>query len=229
MKRYLRDHEIDWNVWSLRYLFIFLHKTDDQICSFLYTYSELWVVEPSIIGIILDIFLFPIFSFSWLSIYRVRTTCSVSGPFSIDGVLGPVRWEDLAKIHFVEMCKEIIRFHPPVTIILENVVELFFKTFMIIPSFIFICEFTCPLSATPRVSDSDKLKSINLFDLKDTISVIEKNTGVTTTFFFVAIFVFYGVGTTDQESLRVIFLKLLPELTTFNRLCNLWSSEMELL
>ena len=114
------------------------------------------------------------------------------------------------------MSAEVIVSHPPVTVTFENIVELFFKTFVVIPSLVLISELTSPLSLTPRVSDSNQLEAIDFSNLLDTISVIEKNTRVTHTFLLVSILIFYSVCTPEKEALRVVFLQIFPELTALD-------------
>lgn len=163
-------HEVHWNVWSLRYFLVVLHQTYNQVSLFLHWNSELWVIEPSIIGIVHNccIFVFFVhFSIDW-----IWSTCSVSIPFTINWELWPSSWENLAKIHFIEVRTEILIFHPPVTIIFEGVLKFFLQTLMVIPSFIFISEFTSPFTLTPWISDSNQLKTINISNLLNTESMI---------------------------------------------------------
>jgi len=93
---------------------------------------------------------------------------------------------------------EVLKLHPPVTVTLKGVIQLFLKSFMVIPSFIFISEFTCPFTLTPRVSDSDKLKGIHFSNLLDTISVIEEDTGVSHSFLIVVIVILHCVRATKK-------------------------------
>lgn len=74
------------------------------------------------------------------------------------------------------MGTEVIVSHPPVTVTLEHVVELLLQSFMVIPSLILVCELTSPLSLTPRISNSNKLESINFSNLLNTISMVEQDT-----------------------------------------------------
>jgi hypothetical protein len=165
----------------------------------------------------------------WVDLNWVRTTCGVAIPFTMDRILRPNCWENFAEINLIEVCAEIIVSHPPVTITLEHIVELFFKTFVIIPSLILVSELTGPLTLTPRISNSDKLKPVDFSDLLNTISMVEQDTRVAHSLLLVTILVFNGVGTSEKESLRVELLNVLPELSSFDGLGGLGSSEMELL
>lgn len=66
---------------------------------------------------------------------------------------------------------------------------------MVVPGFILVCEFACPFSLSPWVSNSDELQAIDLSDLLDSISMIEENSSVAHAFFGVAVFILDGVGT----------------------------------
>jgi hypothetical protein len=103
----------------------------------------------------------------------IRTTGSVTSPLSCDGELAPGLWEDLAQVHFVEVDAPVLIPHPPGTVITEDIVKFFFQAFVVVPSLVFISELTSPLSLTPRVTDSHQLKSINITNLKHTISMIK--------------------------------------------------------
>jgi len=91
----------------------------------------------------------------------------------MDRELRPSRWEDFTEIKLVEMGAEVIIFHPPVSVVFENVVELFFETLVIVPSLILVCELTCPLALAPWISYTNELKAIDFSDLLDTIGMVE--------------------------------------------------------
>jgi hypothetical protein len=90
-----------------------------------------------------------------LILKRIRASSKLINPFTVNGVLSIIGWEYFAQIKFVEICTEVIVTHPPVSITLEGIIQLFLQAFLIIPSFIFICKFACPFSSSPRISDSD--------------------------------------------------------------------------
>ena len=118
--------------------------------------------------------------------------------------------------------------HPPGAIITEDIVELFFKAFVVIPSLIFISELASPLSLTPRVTDSHELKSIDITDVKHTIRMIEEDTCLSSTLLFVSALVLDDIGASNQEALLVILLELFPEYLVFDLLSDFWGSEVEL-
>jgi len=187
----------------------------------------LWVIEPSVICIVFDALTFLLF-FSWGRVDWIWSTGRVTIPLLANRVLGPSRWEDFAQVKLVEMGAEIIVPHPPITVILEDIVKLFLQTFMIVPSLIFVSKLACPFALAPRIANSDKLQVIDLLDLLDTVGVVEEDSGVTHAFFLITIFVFNGVGGTEEEALLVPFLEILPELATIDEFGSFWSSQMEL-
>lgn len=75
------NQEVYGNVWSLRNFLILLHQTENYVGLFSDRYSELGVVKPSIISIILDVFTDFTF-FLWVDVNWVWTTSCVSVPFS---------------------------------------------------------------------------------------------------------------------------------------------------
>lgn len=167
------NQEVDWNVWPLAHFLIFLHQTENDVSLFGHRDTELWVVEPSIIGIILHIGLLVLLL--WVDLNWVWASRSVAVPLTMDGVLRPNRWENFAEIHLVEMCTEVIVSHPPVTIALEHIVELLLETFVVIPSLILVGELTSPLTLSPRISDSNELETVDFSDLLNTISMVKKD------------------------------------------------------
>ena len=109
-------HKIYRDVWSFWNFLILLHKWEDQTCAFRNWDSELWVIKPSVVGVVFDIVLCN-FGFKW-----IWTSWKVANPFSVDRVLS-IRWgENLAQVKFVEMSAKVIISHPPITVILENVI-----------------------------------------------------------------------------------------------------------
>ena len=146
-------------------------------------------------------------------------------------VLRPCGWEDLTEVHLVEVGAEIVELHPPVTIVLEDVLQLLFETLMIVPSLILISELTRPLSLSPRISDSNELEvhALDFDNLLNTIGVIEKDTRVSHSFLLIAVLVLHSVCATEQETLLVVLLELLPELSALDLLGGFWGSEMEFL
>ena len=146
-------------------------------------------------------------------------------------VLRPCGWEDLTEVHLVEVGAEIFELHPPVTIVLEDVLQLLFETLMIVPSLILISELTRPLSLSPRISDSNELEvhALDFDNLLNTIGVIEKDTRVSHSFLLIAVLVLHSVCATEQETLLVVLLELLPELSALDLLGGFWGSEMEFL
>jgi len=58
-----------------------------------------------------------------VSLDRVRTSSSITFPFSCYRKLTPVLREKLAHINAVEMSFPVFPSHPPITIILKGVVE----------------------------------------------------------------------------------------------------------
>lgn len=159
--RFYPDHkEIDWYIFSFWYLFIFLHDTHNYICLFLYCNKELRIVEPFIVGIIMNGWNFVVF-FSFIRFFEflhwVWPSSCVSLPFTTNWVLWPCRWENFAEVYHTEIRTKIIKSHPPISITLELIIKFFFETLMIIPCFIFVTELSCPITTTPRVSYSHEL------------------------------------------------------------------------
>ena len=87
--------------------------------------------------------------------------------------------------------------HPPGTIISEDIVKLFLEALVVIPGFIFISELTSPLSLAPRVPYSNKLQSIDIANVQDTICMIEQDSGLSRSILLVSILVLHNVSTTD--------------------------------
>ena len=119
-------HEINWDIWSFWNFFILLHQTDDQVCLLGYRDSELWIVKPSFISIVLWTWIFIFFII--LSINWIWTTSGISCPFTIDRELIPCCWENFAEIDFIKVCAEIFIFHPPITIIFKGILKFFFES-----------------------------------------------------------------------------------------------------
>lgn len=153
-------HEVHWNIWSFRDLFILLHEADDHLCLLLDCNTELWIVEPSIIGIELDMAFFVLFISICLN--RVGPSGGVASPLRGNRILTPSRREDLAQVHLVVMHAPVLIAHPPRAIVTEYVVKLFLKALVIIPGLVLICELACPLALTPRVPDTDQLEAVHV-------------------------------------------------------------------
>ena len=220
-------NKVHGDVVPLRNLFVLLHQTDYEGCLFGHRDSELWVVEPSVIGVVFGALAVLLF-FRRGRVDWVWSTGRVAVPLLADRVLGPRRWEDFAQVQLVEVGAEIVVPHPPVAVILEDVVELFLQTFVIVPSLIFVSKLACPFALAPRIANSDKLQVVDLLDLLDTVGVVEEDSGVAHAFFLMSLLVFDGVGGTKEEALLVPFLEILPELTAIDELGSFWSSQMEL-
>lgn len=172
------------------------------------------VVKPSIICIILDIsFLILFFGvvLDW-----IWTTSGVAVPLAMNRVLGPNRWEDFAQINLVEMGAEVVILHPPVSVALENVIELLLQPFMVVPSLILVGKLTSPLALAPRISDPNELEPIDLPNLLDTVGMVVKNSGSAHSFFKVAVLILDSIGTTQEEAKRMELLEVFPELATLN-------------
>jgi hypothetical protein len=67
--------------------------------------------------------------------------------------LSPSAWENLANVDSVVVGLPVLETDPEVAIQLERVIKTLFKTLIVIPSFIFICEWTVPnaLALSPRI------------------------------------------------------------------------------
>ena len=107
------------------------------------------VVEPSVISVVFHVLSFFVLLLG-ASLERVWTTSGVAVPLSVDRVLAPGRRENLTKIELVEVRTEVVISHPPVAVVLEYVIQLFFKTLVVVPCLIFVGEFTRPFSLSPR-------------------------------------------------------------------------------
>lgn len=146
----------------------------------------------------------------------------------MDGELRVGRGEDLAEVEFVEVGAEVLVPHPPVAVVFELIIQFFLEALVVIPGFVFVCKLAGPLSLAPGVSDSNKEQAVNFSDLLNAVGMVKQNTRVAHAVFEVSILVLYSVGAAEEEAKRVVLLKVLPELTSFNCFCNLRSSEMEL-
>lgn len=119
--------------------------------------------------------------------------------------------------------------HPPSAVITEHIVEFLLESFIIIPSFILIGELACPLTLTPRVTDSKELKAIDLTHVKDTVSMIKEDASLASTISLLAILVLDDICATNKETLLVVLFQVLPEHGGFDHLGNLWCSQVEFL
>jgi hypothetical protein len=108
-------------------------------------------------------------------------------------------------------------------------VKTLLKSFIVIPSLVFISKSTLPntLALSPRVSHINKLKSLHIRQichLKHTICFIELNSFNSITFNRLVIFILNHVLTNYKEALLMLLLKVFPELSRVNlsfdfRLC----------
>ena len=96
--------------------------------------------------------------------------------------------------------------HPPGAIVSENIVELLFQTFVVIPSFILICELACPFTLAPRISNSEELKAIDISDIKDTVGMIKENASLASTVCLSTAIILDDIGATDQKARLVVLL-----------------------
>ena len=77
------DHqEVDWDVWLLGHLLVLLHKTQNKVCLLGHRDSKLRIVEPSIIGIILNGGVLVLLI--WSGLNWIWSTCGVSSPLAMD-------------------------------------------------------------------------------------------------------------------------------------------------
>jgi hypothetical protein len=114
----------------------------------------------------------------------------------MDRVLRPVRWEDLAEVHLVEVGAEVVELHPPVAVVLESVLQFLLQSLVVVPRLVLISELASPLALPPRISDSNQLEAVDVPDLLDSESVVVNDSGVAHAFFSIAILVFHGLGAT---------------------------------
>jgi len=198
---------------------ILLHQTDDHLSLLGDGKSILRVVEPPVIGVQVDLSVFGLFV--TVGEGGVRATRSVALPVSLDGELVPIAGENLADVDSVVVGAPVLVGHPPVAIVLENVVKVLLETLAVIPSLFFVSELSSPftLASSPRVSDSDELKLVRwvVSDLEHTVGVIEKNTLVSVALLLLTTVVLDRVSATDQVALLVILLQVFPELSRLNR------------
>ena len=129
----------------------------------------------------------------------------------------PLGWEDFADVHLVVVHMPVLVSHPPRSIVFELVIQFIFQSFMIIPSFIFICKFSTPFSMSPRVSNSYQLQSIHISHIKHSISMIEQYTCIPHSFNLLLVFIFLRISTSNQISQLVVFLYVFPELPCLNQ------------
>jgi len=139
----------------------------------MHTQSKLGVVEPSVVSVHLLIVVFILFVF--LCQRRVGPSSTVAFPLTGDRELLPGRWENLTHVHLIVVGTPVFIAHPPCTVISECIVKFFFETFMVVPSLIFIGELTSPLAMTPRVPNSNQLKTVNVPDIHYAIGMIKQN------------------------------------------------------
>lgn len=176
LRLYTDENEVDRNVRLLGDVDVLLHKTNDHLCLLVDSKPILRVVEPLFISVKLSVCLLSFFSVickcGW-----VWTSVSNAFPFSLDGELTPVLWENLADIHLVVVNFPVGVSHPPVTIVSESVTEYILETSEIIPRLVFVAELSSPfsLSSSPRVTDIKQLKLLlhcNVFHSEDTVGVV---------------------------------------------------------
>jgi hypothetical protein len=97
-------------------------------------------------------------------------------------------------------------------------VKTLLKSFIIIPSLIFISKGTLPntLALSPRVSHVNKLKSLHIRQIchfKHTVGFIELNSFNSITFDRLIILILDDVLTNYKEALLVLLFKIFPELS----------------
>ena len=81
LRLYSDNQKVHGYVWPLRHFFIFLHQTENNVRLFRHRDSKLRVVEPSIIGVVLDI-LADLALLLWVDVNWVWTTGGVAVPLS---------------------------------------------------------------------------------------------------------------------------------------------------
>jgi hypothetical protein len=151
-----------------------LHNTHYYIAFFLNRYTELRIVKPLVVSVLWRRWLLTFLVFFWLFelLRRIWTTGGIAHPLTRNGVLRPGRWENFAEIYHFKVCTEVIEPHPPIAITLELVVKLLLQALMVVPCFVLIAEFASPITGAPRVTNSYKLKAIDLSYLLNTICMI---------------------------------------------------------
>ena len=80
-----------------------------------------------------------------IRLHGVSTTSRVALPLAGNGVLAPRAGEKLANIDAVKVEQPVFPVHPPVTIVLERVVQLITESLVLVPLLVFVGEGAIPL------------------------------------------------------------------------------------
>mgnify|MGYP004236481619 CR=1 FL=1 len=131
----------------------------------------------------------------------VGTTICVTFPFTGNRELGPSAWENFAHVDSVVVGLPVFITHPPISVLSERVIKALFKTFVIVPSLIFISESTEPdtIALSPGVSDAQDLQVdvLEIFNPFETIGMVKENTLRAVTIMLIAMVVLLTVRTTN--------------------------------
>ena len=156
------QHETTRNIWLTTQTFIFKHQTYINFCIFLYFYSELRIVEPSVITFRLQMLIFePFFGLSTF-IKRNWTSSSICFgiPLTLYWVNFPVLGKYFVNSNLVELNQEISERHPPRSIWLFSswsILHILLNCLVFFPIISFLTERTSPNSfISPRISQSNQ-------------------------------------------------------------------------
>jgi hypothetical protein len=107
--------------------------------------------------------------------------------------------EELADVDSVVVLLPVFPSHPPVTVVLEGVVQTVTQVLVLIPSLIFVLETALPFSVAPRISNANQLKAhlFQVFNPFETISVVKQDTLRTVSIVRGTIFIFLAVSTSN--------------------------------
>lgn len=170
------DHKVNCNVrLQIRLVVlsidILLHQTNNNSCLLVHSQAVLRIVEPLVIRVndvhtntlvLLSVgllFLILLLMHCW-----IRASVRITLPFSVNRVLGPSLWKNLANIQAVEVRLPVFESHPPIVVLVELVVQKQLEALVIIPSFVFIRKTTLPFSAlgAPGITGVEHLKLVLL-------------------------------------------------------------------
>lgn len=114
------NHKSTGYIWLTTYFFIFKHKTYIYFCILCYFDTELRVIEPFIIALVLDMLsellksCFFCFVYScFLKTVRTFSTISFRGPLRLNRIYFPTLREYFINSYFIELHQEISEAHPP--------------------------------------------------------------------------------------------------------------------
>lgn len=160
-------HKSTSNIWLTTYLFIFKHKTNINLCIFIYFYSKLRIIKPSIITFRLRMItnllkcLFSLITSIFLETYWTSSSISLCCPLWFNRIYLPILRKNFINSNFLKLNNKISKTHPPWSIwffCFYCIFNIFFNSFELLPIISLLTERACPNSfISPRITHSYKL------------------------------------------------------------------------